>query len=198
MSSLAAIRQVIAAEKSVVIRRHRDTDDADVGKLTIGRVISKRNVSHRCIVHEFFDAKTDAFLLSCIAKEEGRGWFGSGSGGAGTGAGCGGVIFTTLRDLDQREYEDVSTSPFCASYLGTLTPQGWGGQTWSLFTADEATAATSVKSSSAPVPAVPHCTIRYTPPPPPPLPKILFEKNQKPVLSNTLITPRLNKGSILR
>ena len=169
MSSLAAVQQVIAEEKCSVIRRFKDADDATIGALTLGRVVSKSNTRHRCTVHELFDAKNDSFLLSCITKDESRGWLGyglafaaatvgAGRGGNGRG-GSGGVIFTTLRDLDQRAYEDVSTSPFCASYLGTLMPQeGWGGLTWSLFTTDDTGSGnTSGSHSSA---RAPHCTIR--------------------------------------
>ena len=185
MTSLAAVRQLIAAEKSVVIRHTKDADGADGGTLTIGRVVLKRNDSHRCTVYELFGAKTDAFLLSCIAKDEAQGWVGyglalaaatvggtragGGGGASGGSGGSGGIIFTTLRDLDQRAYEDVSTSPFCASYLGTLVPQGWGGRTWTLFVSSDSRgdgdsridgARHAATSSSGPSSAVPHCTIR--------------------------------------
>lgn len=84
----------------------------------MGRVLRKNTFRKGTIttIFELYNEQTDEFLLSCVAREGGSEF-----------------VFTTLRDLDQRDINQLVVSPYSSTFLGALQRRGLGGLTWTLY-----------------------------------------------------------------
>lgn len=111
------VRVAISGEKQALVGAAAGAESSS-NALTMGRVVRKKTARKGAIttVFELYNEQTDEYLLSCVAQEGGSEF-----------------IFTTLRDLDQRDISQLVISQYSASFLGALKGRGLGGLTWVLF-----------------------------------------------------------------